>query len=351
MNAATQSQRLKHLLSAEQLTPAFLEKIYLASLQIEKIRKGPIEGRIALRKLLEGRDMLEIFTEASTRTWGAHAVAAKWVGLGVIDSQDAAHTSSLFKDESKADHVRTLLEMGADVLVMRDDEANIPMMAAAISDEYGFGIPVVNAGDASHQHPSQGLVDYCSIRRRRNTLDGTRFSFFGDNQNSRTVRTLVQLASQYQGVRMNFYSPVRKKTHECLRPSDDILTLLKNRGVQCEIIDEKQIPDALRETDVLNVTRVQKARFDKDNPPTNDEVTEMVKTYQVGLKQAALMPNSSIITHPLPRFKYCPEILPEVDGDARAVYFQAIFYGTCAKAATFLELFDVDMEKQLRWSE
>ncbi len=339
---------LKHLLSAEQLTPEFLEEIYLASRRIEEIRKGPIDRRIELRKSLHGRDLLEIFTEASTRTWGTHAVAAKWVGLGLIDSQDAGHTSSLFKDESKEDHIKTLLQMGADVLVMRDDEKETPMTAARIAEEWGFNIPIINAGDGANEHPSQGVVDYSTIRRYRPTLRGTRFSFFGDNQYSRTVRTLVEEASQYDNVRMNFYSPTRKKTGECLKPDQKLLTLLQSRGVKYEFIDETQLMDALRETDVLNVTRIQRARFSKEDPPEPEEIAEMVKTYQVSLKHADVMPEGSIITHPLPRYKYCPEILPEVDRDKRAVYFPAIFYGTCAKAATFLKLFNVDLESVLR---
>ncbi|KAJ1563964.1 Oxidoreductase, partial [Cladochytrium tenue] len=222
-------------------------------------------------------------------------------------------TSSIAKGESIGDTVRTLSSYG-DAIVMRHPEPGSIDLAAKVSP-----VPIINAGDGTGEHPTQAFLDTFTIREELGTVNGLTITLVGDLKNGRTVHSLVKLLSQYD-VKLVYVAP------PSLRMPDDIQAEVARRGIpQSEVAS---LDEAIANTDVLYVTRVQKERF-----ADLAEYERVLGTYVVTNKVLRKAKSHMIVMHPLPRIN---EIDPEVDFDQRAAYFRQMRYGLYVRMALLM---------------
>lgn len=260
--------------------------------------------------LLARRVLAAVFYEPSTRTSASFIAAMERLGGSVIPITQGVQFSSVSKGESLPDTVRTL-EQYADVIVLRHPEVGSAALAAAAA-----GVPVINAGDGSGEHPTQALLDLYTIREELGTLDGLHVAMVGDLRFGRTVHSLTKLLSQYD-VRLTYVSP------EILRLPLDLMNLVRDQGIP--VRETYNVADVIGEADVLYVTRVQKERF------TDLAQYEELKDYYV-INRAIMAEarQEMIVMHPLPRLA---EIATDVDDDPRAAYFRQMQNGMFVRMA------------------
>lgn len=256
----------------------------------------------------EGKKLATCFYEPSTRTRLSFEAAMLNLGGSVLGFSDAA-SSSASKGESVADTIR-IISCYADICAMRHPKEGAPMVAASVS-----GIPVINAGDGGHQHPTQTLTDLMTIRTLKGRLDRLTIGLCGDLKFGRTVHSLINALVRYDNVRFIFISP------DELRVPDYITEMLKDKDIPYEEV--MQLEEIMPRLDILYMTRVQKERF------FNEEDYVRLKDYYILDKaKLNLAPKDMLVLHPLPRVN---EISVDVDDDPRAVYFkQAQYGGLCA---------------------
>ena len=240
------------------------------------------------------------------------------LGGSVLGFSDAG-SSSASKGESVSDTIRVISGY-ADICAMRHPKEGAAMVAAAKS-----GIPVINAGDGGHQHPTQTLTDLLTIRSLKGRLGNFTIGLCGDLKFGRTVHSLIDALSRYENITFLFISP------EELRVPDYITEMLNEKNIPYrEVI---RLEDVLPELDLLYMTRVQRERF------FNEEDYIRLKDFYILTKEKMeLAPKDMLVLHPLPRVN---EISVEVDDDERAVYFKQAKYGVyvrMALIATLLEL-------------
>lgn len=270
--------------------------------------EGSAPGALPSQDALRGRLLALLFFEPSTRTRLSFESAMQRLGGGVLGFADAKMSSSS-KGESLADTVR-VVACYADAIVLRH-----PMEGAARLASEVAGVPVLNAGDGSNQHPTQTLLDLYTIRRATGRLDGLTITFMGDLRYGRTVHSLATALLAFD-VRMQFVGPAG------LRLPDDLRQTLFGAGrMAAEVTDLAEIP----RTDVLYVTRIQKERF--PDPADYERVRDAyridracVERFGPGLK----------ILHPLPRVN---EVDPDVDAHPGALYFQQVRNGVTVRMA------------------
>jgi aspartate carbamoyltransferase catalytic subunit len=260
--------------------------------------------------LLKGRVLACLFYEPSTRTSASFIAAMERLGGGVIPITQGVQFSSVSKGESLPDTVRTL-EQYADVIVLRHPDIG----AAAIAAE-AASVPVINAGDGTGEHPTQGLLDLYTIREELGRIDGLKVSMVGDLRNGRTVHSLTRLLMQYD-VSYRFVSP------EILRLPMALMNQLIDRKMK--VRETHKIDDVIETADVLYVTRVQKERF--TDPAQFEEVKDYYRITPEMMRRAK--PTMALL-HPLPRVG---EIDPEVDCDPRAAYFRQVKNGMFVRMA------------------
>lgn len=282
------------ILSADQFTKEHLTEIVASAREMKCL----VEKKGATN-ILKGTMMTALFYEPSSRTFGSFITAMQRLGGGFIPIQGVTY-SSVSKGETLADTVRTFAAY-SDIVVIRHPEVGSAKIAAEFCPK-----PVINAGDGVGEHPTQALLDFCTITNRFGTIEGLSITMVGDMLNGRTIHSLSKLLSHYKNIRFNFVSP------EILRMPRPLIEQLKQRGVK---ITENESPESvLGDSDVLYVTRVQKERF------TDLDVYEKLKRYYIItptlLKKAK---KTAIIMHPLPRVG---EITMDVDLDPRAVYIR-----------------------------
>ncbi|KAI8803425.1 hypothetical protein BJ742DRAFT_863549 [Cladochytrium replicatum] len=253
--------------------------------------------------LLTGKVLCSAFWEPSTRTSSSFEAAMVRLGGQVVGINQI--TSSIAKGESIADTVRTLACYG-DLVVMRHPEPGSVSIAAKFSP-----IPVINAGDGTGEHPTQGLLDVFTIREELGTVNGLTITLVGDLKNGRTVHSLVRLLAHYE-VTINYVAP------DLLRMPQDIISELKKRGVNQRKMSS--LDELIPSTDVLYVTRIQKERF-----ADLKEYESVSGSYIITNKTLKRAKSHMIVMHPLPRVN---EIDPEVDFDQRAAYFRQMKYGS-----------------------
>lgn len=266
-------------------------------------------ARIGTFDLLKGKILANLFYEPSTRTSSSFTSAMERLGGSVIPINEVRY-SSVAKGESLPDTVRTL-ECYADVIVIRHPEVGSAALAARYARK-----PVINAGDGVGEHPTQALLDLFTIVEELGRVDGLTVTMLGDLRFGRTVHSLARLLSRYD-VRLHYVSP------EILRMPEEIVEALDADGVpQAE---HRTLTEALPETDVLYVTRVQKERFD------DLAAYEAVKdTYVIGPETMEAARDRMVLMHPFPRVG---EISLEVDDDPRAAYFRQMEYGLYVRMA------------------
>ena len=219
-----------------------------------------------------------------------------------------------------ADTIR-MISCYADIAAMRHPKEGAPMVAAAKS-----GIPVINAGDGGHQHPTQTLTDLLTIRSLKGRLNDLTIGLCGDLKFGRTVHSLINALVRYEGIRFVLISPEELRLPDYIR--EDVLE--RNHVPYTEVV---RLEEALPKLDLLYMTRVQKERFFNE-----EDYVRMKDFYILDKKKMKLAGPDMLILHPLPRVN---EISVEVDDDPRAVYFKQAQYGVYVRMALILTLLEV----------
>ena len=269
----------------------------------------------------EGKKLATCFYEPSTRTRLSFEAAMLNLGGSVLGFH-SADSSSASKGESVADTIR-IISCYADICAMRHPKEGAPLVASQKSR-----IPVINAGDGGHQHPTQTLADLLTIRSLKGRLDNITIGLCGDLKFGRTVHSLINAMIRYKNVKFVLISPEELKIPDYVR--DDVL---RANGIEFEEVEK--LEDAMDKLDVLYMTRVQKERF------FNEEDYVRLKDYYILTKEKMeLAKDDMLVLHPLPRVN---EIAVEVDDDPRAAYFKQAQYGVYVRMALILRLLEVEV--------
>lgn len=264
----------------------------------------------------EGKKLATCFYEPSTRTRLSFEAAMLNLGGSVLGFH-SADSSSATKGESVADTIR-IISCYADICAMRHPKEGAPLVALQKSR-----IPVINAGDGGHQHPTQTLADLLTIRSLKGRLDNITIGLCGDLKFGRTVHSLINAMIRYKNVKFVLISPEELKIPDYVR--DDVL---RANGIEFEEVEK--LEDAMDKLDVLYMTRVQKERF------FNEEDYVRLKDYYILTKEKMeLAKDDMLVLHPLPRVN---EISVEVDDDPRACYFKQAQYAVYVRMALILTL-------------
>ena len=269
----------------------------------------------------EGKKLATLFYEPSTRTRLSHEAAMLNLGGSVLGFSSAA-SSSATKGETVADTIR-MISCFADICAMRHPKEG----AALVASEYS-SIPVINAGDGGHQHPTQTLTDLMTIRSLKGRLDHRKIGLCGDLKFGRTVHSLIHALVRYPGIEFVLISPEELRLPSYIR--QDVLD--KNNIPYEEVV---RMEDALPELDILYMTRVQKERFFNE-----EDYVRMKDFYILDAQKMELAKSDMLVLHPLPRVN---EIAVEVDKDPRAAYFKQVQYGVYARMALILTLLNIEV--------
>ena len=276
----------------------------------------------AYSRVCEGKLMATLFYEPSTRTRLSFEAAMMNLG-GKVLGFSSAGSSSAAKGESVADTIR-VVSCYADICAMRHPKEGAPLVASMASS-----IPVINAGDGGHQHPTQTLTDLLTIRSLKGRLDNLTIGLCGDLKFGRTVHSLIEaLVLRYSNVKFVLISPEELRVPSYIR--EDIL---EKHNVEFEEVE--RLEDALPKLDILYMTRVQKERFFNE-----EDYVRMKDFYILDKQKMELAPKDMYILHPLPRVN---EIAVEVDDDPRAAYFKQAQYGVYVRMALILRLLEVEV--------
>ena len=268
----------------------------------------------------EGKKLATCFYEPSTRTRLSFEAAMLNLGGKVLGFSDAG-SSSASKGESVSDTIR-IISCYADICAMRHPKEGAPMVAASRSQ-----IPVINAGDGGHQHPTQTLTDLLTIRSLKKRLGNFTIGLCGDLKFGRTVHSLLNALIRYPNIQFIFISPPE------LKVPDYITDMLTEKGiVYQEVI---RLEDCMPQLDLLYMTRVQKERFFNE-----EDYVRLKDFYVLNKEKLSAAKDDMLILHPLPRVN---EISVEVDDDPRAVYFKQAQYGVYVRMALILTLLEIEI--------
>ncbi len=267
----------------------------------------------------DGYLLTTLFYEPSTRTRFSFEAAMNRLGGSVIGFSEP-NASSVAKGESIADTIRTVA-CYADIAVMRHPKEGAPQVAAQYSD-----IPVVNAGDGGHQHPTQTLTDLLTIRTLKGRLNNLTIGCCGDLKFGRTVHSLIKALSRYENNKFVLISPEELEIPEYIKKE-----VLKKKNIEFKQV--RTMEEAMKEIDILYMTRVQRERFFNE-----EDYIKLKDTYILDNEKMNLAKEDMIVLHPLPRVN---EIAYEVDSDNRAVYFKQAKYGMYVRMALILKLLGI----------
>ena len=267
----------------------------------------------------DGKKLATLFYEPSTRTRLSFEAAMLNLGGSVLGFSSAA-SSSASKGESVSDTIR-MISCYADICAMRHHKEGAPMVASAVSS-----IPVINAGDGGHQHPTQTLTDLLTIRSLKGRLGNLTIGLCGDLKFGRTVHSLVKALARYENVTFVFISPEELRVPSYIK--EDVLDAqnLPYREVE-------RLEDVMADLDILYMTRVQQEHFFNE-----EDYIRLKDFYILDNKKMSLAKDDMIVMHPLPRVN---EISVEVDKDPRAAYFRQVQYGVYVRMALILTLLEV----------
>lgn len=306
---------MKHLISPLDLSVEELDQLLDLAQDIEATPKKYAHA-------CDGKKLATLFYEPSTRTRLSHEAAMLNLG-GSVMGFSSADSSSASKGESVSDTIR-VISCYADICAMRHPKEGAPIVASQYST-----IPIINAGDGGHQHPTQTLTDLLTIRNLKGRLNNMTIGLCGDLKFGRTVHSLINALVRYEGIRFVLISPEELRLPEYIRQ---------------DVLDRQQIPyeevvrleDALPKLDILYMTRVQKERFFNE-----EDYVRMKDFYVLDQEKLALAPEDMYVLHPLPRVN---EIAVEVDDDPRAAYFRQVQYGVYVRMALILTLLDIHVD-------
>ena len=305
---------MRHLMSPLDFTTEELDQLFDLAAEIEA---NPEK----YAHVCDGRILATAFYEPSTRTRLSFEAAMLRLGGKVIGFSDAG-SSSAAKGESVSDTIKVISQY-ADICAMRHPKEGAAFVAASKSE-----IPVINAGDGGHQHPTQTLADLMTIRSMHGKLNGFTIGLCGDLKFGRTVHSLINALVRYENISFVFISPPE------LKVPDYITDMLKEKNIPySEVI---KLEDVIADLDMLYMTRVQKERF------FNEEDYVRLKDFYILTKEKMNMASKNmLVLHPLPRVN---EISVEVDDDPRACYFKQVKYGMYVRMALIMTLLGLKAE-------
>ena len=267
-------------------------------------------------EMCRGKKLATLFFEPSTRTRLSFEAAMYELGGNVLGFSEAG-SSSAAKGESVADTAK-MISCYADIIAMRHPKEGAPLVAAM-----NASIPVINAGDGGHNHPTQTLTDLLTINREKGRFENLNIGFCGDLKFGRTVHSLINAMSRYKGNKIYLVSPTELKLPDYVKKD-----VLDKKGI--EYIETQSLEEAMPELDILYMTRVQRERFFNE-----EEYLRLKDRYILEPEKLLSAKEDLIIMHPLPRVN---EISVAVDKDSRACYFRQALYGKYIRMALILKL-------------
>lgn len=303
---------MRHLISPLDFTVEELDKLLNLAGDIEK---NPQK----YKECCKGKKLATLFYEPSTRTRLSFEAAMLNLGGSVLGFSEAS-SSSASKGESVSDTIR-IISCYADICAMRHPKEGAALVAAKKS-----GIPVINAGDGGHQHPTQTLTDLMTIRTLKGRLDNITIGLCGDLKFGRTVHSLINALLRYDNVKFVLISPAE------LKVPGYIIENIKEAGAQYEEVS--RLEDVIGGLDLLYMTRVQRERFFNE-----EDYIRLKDSFILDKKKLKSAKDDMLILHPLPRVN---EIAVEVDDDPRAVYFKQAQFGVYVRMALILTLLEVE---------
>ncbi|MEA5057827.1 MAG: aspartate carbamoyltransferase [Anaerotignum propionicum] len=279
-----------------------------------------IESPIKYSEKCHGKKLATLFFEPSTRTRLSFEAAMIELGGNVLGFS-AASNSSAAKGESVSDTIRTV-SCYADIIAMRHPKEGAPMVASLHSS-----VPIINAGDGGHNHPTQTLTDLLTIQREKGRFDSLTVGLCGDLKFGRTVHSLIHALSRYENIHFVLISPEELKLPEYI-----INDILDKKGISYTVTTslEKVMPTL----DILYMTRVQRERFFNEA-----DYIRLKDSYILNKEKLTTAKTNLCIMHPLPRVN---EISVDVDDDPRACYFKQVLYGKFIRMALILKLLEVE---------
>ena len=304
---------MRHLIDPTDLTVAETE-------QIVALAEDIIANRAKYSEACKGKKLATLFYEPSTRTRLSFTSAMMELGGSVIGFSDA-NSSSVSKGETVADTVR-VIRCFADIIAMRHFKEGAPLVASQYA-----GVPVINAGDGSHSHPTQTLTDLLTIKREKGRFDNMTIGFCGDLKFGRTVHSLISALSRYTGIKIVLISPEELK----------LPSYVKNEALKKNNIPYEQTTDlesVMPELDILYMTRVQRERFFNE-----EDYLRLKDSYILTPEKLRSAKKDLCILHPLPRVN---EISVAVDDDPRACYFKQVRNGRFIRMALILKLLGIE---------
>lgn len=302
----------KHLIDPMDFSKEELEEIFNLAHQI-------IANPKEYSNVCDGKILATLFYEPSTRTRFSFEAAMMRLG-GKILGFSEPNSSSTAKGETLADTI-TMVSIYADIIAMRHPKEGAAKLASMYSE-----VPVINAGDGGHQHPTQTLTDLLTIKSLKEGLNNHVIGICGDLKNGRTVHSLIKAMSRYEGTKFILISPKELSIPTYIREE----ILLKNN---VEFREVEKLEDVIGELDILYMTRIQKERFFNE-----EEYLRLKDSYILDVEKMNLAKDDMIVMHPLPRVN---EIDIEVDKDKRASYFKQAEYGMYVRMALIAKLLEV----------
>ena len=303
---------MRHLIDPTDFTVEEIEQLMLRALDI-------IDNRAKYADACRGKKLATLFYEPSTRTRLSFTAAMMELGGNVLGFSDAAN-SSVSKGETVADTARVISQF-ADIIAMRHPKEGAPFIASQYAS-----IPVINAGDGGHSHPTQTLTDLLTIKREKGRFDNLTIGFCGDLKFGRTVHSLIGAMSRYNNVKFVLISPEELKVPEYIKQTE-----LEAKNL--EYVETTSLEDAMPELDILYMTRVQRERFFNEQ-----DYIRLKDSYILTPQKLDSAKDDLCIMHPLPRVN---EISVAVDKDPRACYFKQVNNGKFIRMALIMKLLEV----------
>ncbi|MEA5003876.1 MAG: aspartate carbamoyltransferase [Christensenella sp.] len=305
---------MKHLLDPMDITVEEIDDLLDLADEI-------IADPVKYQEVCRHKKLATLFFEPSTRTRLSFEAAMHELGGDVIGFA-GADNSSASKGESVADTVRTV-ECYADIIAMRHPKEGSAMVASQ-----NVQIPIINAGDGGHQHPTQTLTDLLTIRSLKGRLDNLTIGLCGDLKFGRTVHSLIRALSRYKNIKFVLISPMELKVPRYVK--EDVLK--NNENVT--YVQYERLEEIISDLDILYMTRVQRERFFNE-----EDYVRLRDSYILDMDKLAMAKDDMIVMHPLPRVN---EISVEVDKDPRAAYFKQALFGKYARMALIMTMLEVN---------
>ena len=295
---------MRHLIGIEDLSVAEIEELVATAEDI-------IDNPAKYAEVCHGKKLASLFYEPSTRTRLSFEAAMIELGGSVIGFSEA-QSSSAAKGESVADTAK-VISCFADIMVMRHFKEGAPMVASLNAT-----VPVINAGDGGHNHPTQTLTDLLTIKREKGRFDNLTVGLCGDLKFGRTVHSLIAALSRYTGIKFVLISPTELTIPDYIKHD-----VIEKNGI--DYVETTDLEAVMPELDILYMTRVQRERFFNEQ-----DYIRLKDSYILTQSKLNMAKSDCIVMHPLPRVN---EITVEVDNDPRACYFKQVLYGKYIRMA------------------